>query len=168
MYPRRVCARRTSCIRESVCSCIRRSRSRYLRRAEPRPRSIMYQLQMCISPAGCRTMIHQCDTRGLMGRMVTRVHTGERAPSLPPLSAPLVFSPPPPALPVIAKYALIRIPYRDRWRAIWKGPARWRMRHHRTMSTRTNRVIFVIEMLKISNVKYWRKIRFIKNIYMII
>lgn len=54
-----------------------RARSRYLRRAGPRSRSIMYQPQMCISPAGYRTMIDQCDTRGLTGRNVTRVHTGE-------------------------------------------------------------------------------------------
>lgn len=90
-----VCARGGRHAFESVCiythTCIRRSRSRYLRRAGPRLRSIMYQPQMCISPAGCRTMIDQCDTRGLMGRTVTRVHTGGPPPPPPRYLSARIF-----------------------------------------------------------------------------
>lgn len=114
--PRVICARAGRHAFKSVCThtCIRCSGSCYLRRTGPRSRSIMYQPQMCISPADCRTMIDQCDTRGLMGCTITRVHTGEGRESGLAI-CPLVFSSPPPALPVIVKYTLIHIPYRGRW-----------------------------------------------------
>lgn len=119
---RRVCAHvmhsRTcvhTCTHTHTHIYILRLRSRYLRRAGPRSRSIMYQPQMCISPRGLqdndRSMRH-ARINGPHG-YTCYVHTG-RAPAI----CPLVFSPPPPALPVIAKYALIHIPYRSRWCAI--------------------------------------------------